>query len=207
MQSSAPASTVTPDSAATHPAMPRDAAPCDGALHDAGYPVSPVLARASVRQFTDEPVTDEQVRALLVAAMAAPSACNQQPWEFFLTRDAATLERLAQATPYSKPTGGAALAIVPCMRTQGLTAAPFVPQDMGACVENILVEAAGMGLGAVWMGIAPVQDRMDEVARIMGVPADDGLESFCIIAVGHPAQPVTPRGPERFDEKRIHWVG
>ncbi len=166
----------------------------------------PVLARASVRQFTEEPVSDENVRRLFVAAMAAPSARNQQPWEFYVTRDRAMLETLSQATPYAKPATGAALAIVACARTQELASPVHVPQDMGACIENILVEAANLGLGAVWMGVAPYRERMDETARMLGIPADAGLDPFAIIAVGHPASEVTPRGPERFDEARIHWA-
>lgn len=165
-----------------------------------------VLARASVREFTAESVGDEEVRRLLMAAMAAPSARNQQPWEFYLTRDRGLLGQLAQATPYAKPTAGAALAIVACMRTTDLASPAFVPQDMGACVENILVEAAGLGLGTVWMGVAPNRERMDEVARIIGIPEETDLEPFAIIAVGHPAGKVTPRGPERYDESRIHWM-
>lgn len=166
----------------------------------------PVLARTSVREFTAQDVTDEEVHRLLVAAMAAPSACNQQPWEFYLTRDRSLMEKLAQATPYSKPTASAALAIVACTRSEGLVTPPHVPQDMGACVENILIEAAGMGLGTVWMGVAPTRERMNEVARIMDIPAEAGLEPFAIIAVGHPAGKVAPRGPERFDEARVHWA-
>lgn len=164
----------------------------------------PIFARASVRQFTGEPVTDEQVETLLRAAMAAPSACNQQPWEFYVTRDADVLAKLAQASPYAKPTAGAACAIVPCARTEGLVADEYVPQDLGAAVENILVEAVELGLGTVWMGIAPIEERMRAVAQVVGAPAE--LAPFAIIAVGHPAAPVEPRGPERFEPERVHWI-
>lgn len=166
----------------------------------------PVLARTSVRRFTTEGVSDEDVHRLLVAAMAAPSARNQQPWEFYVTRDRDLLRRLSQTTPYATPTAGAALAIVACARTEGLASPAYVPQDMGACIENVLVEVASLGLGAVWMGVAPIRERMDEVASILDIPADARLEPFAIVAVGHPAEPVTPRGPERYDEARVHWA-
>ncbi len=114
-----------------------------------------IFKRASVRRFTDDPMTDDEVRALLRAGMAAPSGGNQQPWEFYVVRDRATLQLLSEASPYAKPAAGAACAIVPCMRTEGLRFPEIAVQDMGACVENILLEAVDLGFGAVWMGIAP----------------------------------------------------
>lgn len=166
--------------------------------------VEAIFKRASVRKFTDEAVSDDEVRALLRAGMAAPSGGNQQPWEFYVVRDREALARLSEASPYAKPAAGAACVIVPCMRTEGLRFPSIVAQDMGAAVENILLEAAGRDLGAVWMGIAPELDRMAAVAKIIGSP--DTLPPFALIAVGHPAAEPTPKGSERFDEDRIHWL-
>lgn len=163
-----------------------------------------IYKRASVRKFTDEAVTDDQVRALLRAAMAAPSAGNQQPWEFYVVRDRALLAALAQTSSYAKPAAGAACVIVPCSRTEGLRFAPCVPQDMGASVENLLLEAVEQGLGAVWMGVSPVPERMRAVADVLELPA--GIEPFALVACGRPATPPTPKGEERYDESRVHWV-
>ena len=96
-----------------------------------------IFKRASVRRFTDDPMTDDEVRAVLRAGMAAPSGGNQQPWEFYVARDRATLQLLSEASPYAKPAAGAACAIVPCMRTEGLRFSEIAVQDMSACVENI----------------------------------------------------------------------
>ena len=163
-----------------------------------------IFKRASVRRFTDDPMTDDEVRALLRAGMAAPSGGNQQPWEFYVARDRATLQLLSEASPYAKPAAGAACAIVPCMRTEGLRFPEIAVQDMSACVENILLEAVDRGFGAVWMGIAPEPERMAAVSEIVGAPA--GLEPFAIIACGIPADEPAPKGKDRFDEQRIHWV-
>ena len=160
--------------------------------------------RASVRQYTDEPVTDEEVRAILRAAMAAPSAGNQQPWEFYVVRDAQKREALAACSPYAKPCGRAPLVLAFCQRGDDKLRWPFMAvQDMSACVENALIEIADLGLGAVWMGIAPLEDRMQATREVLGVP--EGLETFALVAVGHPAEPVEAKGPGRYEEVRIHW--
>lgn len=158
--------------------------------------------RASVRQYTDEPVTDEEVRAILRAAMAAPSAGNQQPWEFYVVRDAGRREALAACSPYAKPCLRAPLVLAFCQR-KDVRWPSMVAQDMGACVENALLEVTELGLGAVWMGIYPEEDRVRATGEALALP--DGLETFALVAVGHPDKPVVAQGPSRYDEGRIHW--
>ena len=162
-----------------------------------------IFKRASVRAYTDEPVSREQIEQLMRAAMAAPSACNQQPWEFFVTDNRETLAKLGDAVPYWRATKQAAWAIAPCMRRDGLPCGAFVQQDMGASVENILLEAAGLGLGALWMGVFPDQERIDIVSDAFDVPGE--FTPYALIAVGHPAAEVVPGGPARYDESRVHW--
>ena len=162
-----------------------------------------ILSRTSVREYQDIPVEAEKVQRLLQAAMAAPSARNQQPWEFAVITDPQMREALGSVTPYTKPALSAPLLIVPLSRTQGLTAPDFWQQDMAAATENLLVEAVALGLGTVWMGIAPNEDRMEAVAEIIGLP--EGIRPFCIIAAGYPKGPVTPK--DKFQQSRIHYNG
>ncbi len=163
-----------------------------------------IFKRASVRRFTDEEITDEEVEHLMRAAMAAPSAGNQQPWCFYLTRDDSVKTRLSEASPYAKPAAGAPLVIVACSRTENVRFAPWVPQDMSAAVENILLEVADAGLGAVWMGIAPDEDRVKAVHEAIGKP--EGVEPFALIAVGHPDGEVNAEGEKRYDAARVTWI-
>lgn len=164
-----------------------------------------IFTRVSVREFTHEAVSDDNVDSLVRAAMAAPSAGNQQPWEFYLTRDEDMRKRLSECSPYAKAAAKAPLAIVPCMRTgDGLRFPEYAEQDMGACLENILLEATALGLGAVWLGIYPEEDRVRAVSEAMGIR--DDLKPFGIIAVGHPAEDISPRSAKRFDPERLHWV-
>ena len=127
-----------------------------------------IFTRVSIREFTDEPVSDEQIERLVKAAMAAPSAGNQQPWEFVLTRDPQVKEALAACSPYAHPAGKCDLVIVPCVSGGEKRFEGCVPLDMSACAENILLEAQSLGLGAVWLGIYPEQDRIDAVTEVIG---------------------------------------
>ena len=138
------------------------------------------------------------------AAMAAPSAVNQQPWEFYIARDETTRLALAASSPYGTPAKLAPCVIVACQRTEGLRAPQDAPYDMSASVENILIEAANLGLGAVWLGIAPEKDRMAAVDVALGSPR--GVTPFALIAVGHPEHKPEPKGPTRYDETRVHWI-
>ena len=162
-----------------------------------------IHTRRSVRRFTDEPVTDEQLETLLRAAMAAPSAGNQQPWRFVIVRDADMRARLAEATPYSAPAGRAPLAIVVLGDTRNNKHPGYWVQDCSAAVENLLLAAHAMGLGAVWMGVHPTEDRARAVAEIVGAPED--VVPLCMIAVGVPEGP----GPEvdRYKPEFVHVEG
>ena len=160
-----------------------------------------IFHRVSIRKYTDQPVEEEKIERLLRAAMAAPSACNQQPWEFYVVTDHDLMAKLADSTPYTKPAGRAPLVIVPCSRTD--CAVPnFAQIDLSAAVENLLLEVDHLGLGAVWMGIAPMTQRMAYVHDLLSMP--DNLAPFCLISIGYPAE-IRPQ-QDRYDESRVHRV-
>ena len=158
-----------------------------------------IFTRRSVRKFSEVEVTDAEVEVLLRAAMAAPSAGNQQCWRFVVVRDAQTRARLAEATPYGAPMGRAPLGIVVLADTSAESFPGNWANDCAAAVENLLLAAHATGLGAVWLGVHPGDDREQAVAEIVGAP--EGLRPFCMIAVGHPEAP----GPE-VDRYHPEWV-
>ena len=163
-----------------------------------------ISQRSSVRQFTDEHVSIDDLEQLMRAAMAAPSAGNQQPWEFFVARDETTRMALAACSPYAAAAKHAPCVIVACQRTEGLRFPSCAPLDMSAAVENILIEAADLGLGACWMALAPEGDRVAAASVALGSPKD--VEPFALIAVGHPEHKPEAKGPSRYDETRVHWI-
>lgn len=165
-----------------------------------------IMSRRSIRNYTDEPVTDEQMENVLRAAMAAPSAGNQQSWRFIVVRSEEQRLALSGATPYAGMIARAPVAIVIC----GDETAPKHPgywvQDCSAAIENLLLAAHATGLGAVWIGVHPVQERIDNVRRICEVP--EGVEPMSMIALGHPAEEKPPA--ERYEPAHVHrerWNG
>lgn len=158
-----------------------------------------IMTRRSTRQFTDEPVSTEQLETLLRAAMAAPSAGNQQPWRFVVARDAEVRAKLAVATQYSSPVGRAPLGIVVLADTHENKHPGYWVQDCSAAVQNILLAAHALGLGGVWIGVHPVEEREARVREIVAAPK--GFAALCMIAIGHPASP----GPEvdRFNAEYV----
>lgn len=134
-----------------------------------------IFHRTSIRKYQDKPVEDEKIEKMLQAAMAAPSAGNQQPWEFYVVKNKSTLEKLSQTSPYA---------------------------GCAASVENLLLEADSLGLGAVWLGIAPLKERMEAVRTILNIP--ENLDVFAIIPCGYPE--AVHAQQNRFDEQRIHYV-
>lgn len=160
-----------------------------------------IFERVSVRKYEDRKVEPEKIGKLLRAAMAAPSAGNQQPWVFCVTEDRAKMEKLAVVSPYTKPLLGAPLCIAVLCRPNGLRFPEYWEQDLGACTQNLLLEAEHLGLGAVWMGIAPLEERMQGVKEALEF--GDEYKAFALVAVGYPAE----RQPmhDRYDPARVLW--
>ena len=161
-----------------------------------------IFQRVSVRKFTDQEVEAEKVELLLRAAMAAPSAGNQQPWTFCVVRDPELLARLSEVSPYAGPIRGAKVGIAVMGLGQGLRFPEYWEQDLGACTQNLLLEAEHLGLGAVWMGIAPLKDRMGAVRGALGLGED--VKPFCLVAVGYPAE--RPARHDRYDPSRVKMM-
>lgn len=161
-----------------------------------------LFARRSIRSFTSDPVSQEQVDMLLKAAMAAPSAGNRKPWHFVVVTDPVARTALTKAHPYADMLLEAPLGIVPCGEP-GLSF-PDRPdywiQDLSAATENLLLAAVGLGLGAVWCGVFPIQERVEAFRRVLGVP--ERVIPFALVPVGHPAEAKEPR--TQYDSKRVH---
>ncbi len=161
-----------------------------------------LFARRSIRRFTDQPVDAEQIDMLLKAAMAAPSANNSKPWHFIVVTDGAIRDALAVAHPYARMASESPVCIVPCGES-GLSRgsqSEFWIQDLSAATENILLAATGLGLGAVWCGVHPSEERVAAVRRVLGIP--ERVVPFALIPVGHPAEDKEPR--TQYDGDRVH---
>ena len=143
----------------------------------------------------------EKTEAMLRAAMQAPSAANQQPWEFYVVTQPDLLKALSEVSPYAGMTRNAPAAIVSAYRTD--CAIPVYAQiDLSIAMENLWLETDALGLGGVWLGIAPVEERMQKVEQILSMP--ETLRAFAIFPYGYPAE--ERKQQDRFDASRIHWI-
>ncbi len=160
-----------------------------------------IFTRRSIRRYTDQPVAAGAVEKLLAAAMAAPSAGNEQPWEFIVVTDQAAREAITHVHPYSQMLKQAPVAIVVCNDpARSRYPVEYWVQDCAAATQNILLAAADLGLGTCWLGVHPVPERVAGIRRILAIP--EPIVPFAIVAVGHPAE--TPGRVDRYDEKRIY---
>lgn len=162
-----------------------------------------IFNRRSIRRYKKQAVEQEKIERLLKAAMQAPSATNQQPWEFIVVQSKESLEKLAEISPYSKMVANAPLAIVLLGNKDRMKSEKHWEQDMAASAQNILLEAVHLGLGGVWIGVAPSQATMDIVARQYEL--DDRLSPFCLISIGYPEEGYEHKFVDRFDPERIHY--
>lgn len=161
-----------------------------------------IFHRTSIRKYLDKPVEDTLIQQILKAGMQAPSACNQQPWEFYVVTNKDMIHKLSLATPYAGCAAGAPVVIVPVYRNKGLVAQSFAQIDLSIACENMWLETDALGLGGVWIGVAPMEDRMQEIHNILHIP--DDLSVFCLFALGYPNESKTQQ--DRFEENRIHYI-
>lgn len=160
-----------------------------------------LLKRRSVRKFTTEPVSDEQITKLLHAAMSGPSAVNKRPWEFYVVKDPRKLAALNKVGFASYPSP--LMIIIAGNQTHFLPAGArdYWIEDVSAAAENILLETTSLGLGACWCGVYPGRLREKQVAKILAMPPTH--IPFAIMIIGHPDGPI-PGPRDQYDEKKVH---
>lgn len=176
--------------------------------HNPGADVSDVVLqnihnRKSVRQFTSEPVSDEQIQILLKAAMAAPTAVNYQPWRFVVVTEREELDAIADILPYAQMLRQAPAAIVVCGQTTWMEGAenPYWQQDCAAATQTMLLAVEALGLGAVWTGIYPNAELYPKVHDFLELP--ENVQPLCCVPIGHPAGKTEPR--DKWKPENIHY--
>ncbi len=160
-----------------------------------------IFHRISVRRYQNRAVEKEKTTAILRAAMQAPSAANQQPWDFYVVTDKEKLAALAGTSPYAKMTADAPAAIVAAYRKDCMLP-QYAEIDLSIAMENLWLETDAQGLGGVWLGIAPIEERMRAVEKVLEMPQT--LRAFAVFPYGYPAEERAQQ--DRFDESRIHYV-
>ena len=157
-----------------------------------------MYSRRSIRDYTDKPVTDEQLEAMLKAAMSAPSAQNLRPWHFIAVRKPKLLKQLANVHKYAYMLEKAPLAIIIC-GDQNVSERHWV-EDTCAATQNLLLAATALGLGGVWISLYPKKKNQKYVRKLLDIPEHMGV--LCALAIGYPAE--QKKAHTKYDPERIH---
>ena len=163
--------------------------------------MSIIFKRHSVRRFKDEKVSDELIENLLKAGMQAPSSCNSQPWEFIIVSKKGDKEAISKMHRFAAPAANASYLIVTLGNLNEAKVIGMIEQDLGACNENILLQATHEGLGAVWLGFHPIEDRTLKLKEYLEIP--DYCIPFSVICVGWPLREGEVK--LRYDESKVHF--
>jgi nitroreductase len=161
-----------------------------------------IRTRRSIRRYTADKIDDQALHTILDAGFCAPSASNKRPWHFLVIRDKATLELIAGAHPYAKMMTAADCCIVVCGDEAIQASVGLLVEDCSAAIQNMLLAAHGLGIGAVWCGLYGGRgDRHLEFAELLEIPA--GMLTIGMIAFGYPDE--TKSATDRFESSRVHY--
>jgi nitroreductase len=162
-----------------------------------------ILSRRSIRKYTDKPVSDENLKPLLKAAMSAPSANNKQPWHYVIIKERETLDKIAEFHRHGKMLRQAQAAILVCGEEKLAGYHEHMIQDCSAATANMLIAAHAINLGAVWVGIYPWEDRITFFRDLFGIP--DQVKPIALISLGYPAE--EKPSSDRYNPDRVHYDG
>jgi nitroreductase len=159
-----------------------------------------IFSRRSIRKYLPKPVTYDLIENILKAGMNAPSAGDEQPWHFVILNEHSLLQKISEIHPYAKMLKAAPAAILVCGDRSVFKFKDLWIQDCSAATENMLLAAHDLGLGAVWIGVYPVENLVREVRSILNIPQD--ITPFSIIGMGYPSEEKS--GRLRYDKSKIH---
>ncbi|MEA2012811.1 MAG: nitroreductase family protein [Verrucomicrobiota bacterium] len=162
-----------------------------------------LFSRRSIRKYTNQKISEQTIRDILDAAMAAPSAVATDPWRFIVIRKKKTLQKIADVLPNGTMIADADVGIIICgdinaAHTQELS---YMLQDCSAAIENILLAVSQLGLGACWLGVHPRTDRIKNIKEIFSLPEE--VIPISAIAIGYPAEEKEPR--TRYDKNKVYF--
>jgi nitroreductase len=167
-----------------------------------------ILTRTSIRDYENKQIDECKIDSLLQAAMSAPTARNQQPWKFVVINDKEILKTISEQFKSMRMAEKAPIAIVVCgdldLALDG-EGRDYWVQDASAATENLLLAAHSMGLGAVWCGIYPIQERVDTLSKLLNLP--DNIVPLNVIPIGYPAENPNPKDKWKPENVRYNtWL-
>ncbi len=162
-----------------------------------------ILDRRSIRRFSDQKIDSETIKAILTAAMYAPSAVNLQPWHFVVIDHSSMMKKIMEIHPHARMLQTASHAVVVCGDLQLQHDDGYWVVDCGAATQNLLLAAHTLGLGSCWVGIHPREEREVSFSRLLTLPFH--VKPFALVALGY-SEEQKPR-PERFHAEKVKHNG
>lgn len=162
-----------------------------------------IFTRRSVRKYSGREVEDEKLDRILRAAMQAPSAVNQQPWEFIVIKNKETLKKLADISIYAAMLKEASAAVIILGNKDMMIVPEKASQDLSAATENLMLEAVELGLGTVWIGVDPDVDKIEFITKMFDVP--ENVKPYSLISIGYPADENANKFVDRYKAERVHY--
>ena len=160
-----------------------------------------IFIRRSIREFIEKPVEKDKIENILKAGMQAPSAKNQQAWEFIVVTSKELKEKVSMMSPFSKLASKAAVLIILLGNKDKMIVSDKWQQDLGACTQNMLLQIVKEGLGGVWLGVYPTEERVSYLRDIFKIP--DNVEPFGIVSFGYSEKQNI--FVDRYEKSRVHW--
>jgi nitroreductase len=162
-----------------------------------------IFKRRSIRRYQNKKIKREDAEKLVHAGLCAPTAMGRRPWHFVVIDDRKILDKIPGIHRYAAMASSAPLAILVCGDREIQRIEGYMAQDLAAASENILLMATSMGLGGVWCGVYPREERMEKFSRLLDLPAD--IMPFSLLVIGYPDE--KPKDVDRLDLTRIHHNG
>jgi nitroreductase len=160
-----------------------------------------IMTRRSIRQYAPDKIPVNKIKKILKAAMNAPSAGNQQPWHFIVVNERKILDELANIHPHGKMLFNAPCAVIVCGDISLEKHKGYWVQDCSAATQNFLLAAHNLGIGAVWLGVYPREDRITKISNLFNLSSH--IIPFCIISMGYPKEKI--KQVIRYDPLRVHF--
>lgn len=160
-----------------------------------------IFTRRSIRKFTGEQIKEEDLKLILKAGFQAPSAHNMEPRDYIVVRDNEVLNKISEFHKYAKMLPNAGCGIIVCGDTEKQEEMGFLIEDCSASIQNILLAAHGLGLGAVWCGLYSRKNLVDDMSKILGLPAHIIPIGMVVIGVKDEEKKLI----DRYNEEKVHY--
>ena len=160
-----------------------------------------IFYRRSIRNFTDKDVECEKIERILRAAMQAPSAHNFKPWEFIIVESDEKKKEISLMSPHATPAGKSKISIVVLGNSKLIEKDDmWLQQDLGAAIQNMLLQIVEEGLGGVWLGFYPEVERVQKIKKYFNLP--EHIIPFGVVSFGYSEE--ENKFINRYDKSKVH---